>query len=151
MIQAIPELNSEYATVPMANGNWHKPEETLEKDVACFIPADEQGPIKKDYIWMPAKGDLKAGYYHLRTQEAYIRVYDLICRQPRSFKSKDRALYKAVKQLMYLRLHCDLPSDMYALRMHALQQKSFAGAMIIPTPFYHIRIDGKVRDQAGFH
>ncbi|KAL3920205.1 MAG: hypothetical protein SGARI_007005 [Bacillariaceae sp.] len=139
MIQAIPELNSEYATVPMANGNWHKPEETLEKEVPCFIPAEEQGPIKKDYIWMPAKGDLDAGYYHLRTQEAYIRIYDLM------------SLYKAVKQLMYLRLHCDYPSDMYAMRMNALNKKSFAGAMIIPTPLYHFKIDGKVNAQPGFH
>ena len=69
MIEAVPELNSEYATVPMANGSWHKPEDRLERGIPCFIPAEEQGPIKKDYIWMPAKGDLAAGYYHLRTQE----------------------------------------------------------------------------------
>ncbi|KAL3911593.1 MAG: hypothetical protein SGARI_001573 [Bacillariaceae sp.] len=143
----------------MANGNWRKPEDTLEKKVPCFVSSPQEGPIRKDYIWMPATNGLEAGYYHLRTQEAYIRVYDLIChQQAKVLKTQDdKALYNQVRQLMYLRLHCDYPSDLYAMRMDALNKSSFhwAASSIIPMPAMNTMVfrttNGRMNQKVGFH
>jgi hypothetical protein len=88
MIEIVPEMNSEYAMIPMCNGKWHEPHEVLDGKVECFIPSKQQGPMIQDYIWMPRQGDLKAGYYHLWTQleQAYIQIVHLMESRQKSQK-----------------------------------------------------------------
>ena len=81
MAELIPELDSEYARTPMARSRWKEPSEKNDDGTPCFIPADREGGKRKDYIWMPQRKDLAAGYYHLGTQEAYIQVNMLLRRK----------------------------------------------------------------------
>ena len=81
---------------------------------------------------MPKRKDLEAGYYHLRTQEAYIQVNYLIRkRRPRGrwFKKRthDVELYLKVKDLVYNRLVTDLPDDQHAARMRLFMLQSATG------------------------
>lgn len=80
---------------PWSMAPWKSPQDTLDDGTPCFIPTTttttsssssssdvqnntDERPIREDYIWMPQQKDLPAGYYHLRTQESYIRIYKLV-------------------------------------------------------------------------
>ncbi len=83
--------------------------------------------MRPDYIWIPestGRKALKAGYYHLTTQEAYIGVYSKLKKaNPLTEeicpiqKKRDRQLYAKVKEVMENRLMCDVPNDIDAARM----------------------------------
>jgi hypothetical protein len=162
MTELIPELDSEYAITPMSNGKWRHPKDVLDDESPCFIPFDIQEVAehnKQDYIWMP-KGKLKdgtilpAGYYHLRTQEAYIEINRRMCQmKPHSsnilFKSEaekeDQDIYNKLVDLMDLRLHCNEPSDIYAMRMRVLGYRRRFPGEIIGIPGF------KKTAKVGFH
>jgi hypothetical protein len=153
MTELIPELDSEYATTPMSNGKWHHPTDILDDESPYFIPFDihqeaEEHKHKQDYIWMP-KGKLNndgtalpAGHYHLRTQEAYIEINRRMRQmKPHSssnflFKCSEaendkQDVYNKLIDLMDLRLHCNEPSDIYAMRMKVLDyRRQFSGEII---------------------
>jgi hypothetical protein len=139
MIELIPELDSELANTPMANGKWRSPQDILDDGTPCFIPSETEHEKKQDYIWMPKYKDLPAGYYHLRTQEAYIHVYHLFHkRRPRrkllSFcclqsaaDKEDQKLHRQIDTLLYNRLTSDRPNDAEAARMRLLNIKADGG------------------------
>lgn len=128
MTQLFPEMDRTLVQTPMARSKWYQPNETIEdSEEPCFIAAPirhKQDP--KDYIWMPKCKDLDAGYYHLKTQEAYIQLYKLARKQRPSFiKSRlfgnkqtkaDYKLHKQVEDLLYLRLTAKEPHDVHAQR-----------------------------------
>mmetsp|Transcript_57643 Transcript_57643/g.140797 ORF Transcript_57643/g.140797 Transcript_57643/m.140797 type:complete len:229 (+) Transcript_57643:112-798(+) len=169
----IPELkaaSSEYAHTPMANGRWKLPSDVLdssEGNKPCFIPTTttttatgkkwagrrkdrQQRPppeekIIPDYIWMPKRKDLPAGYYHLRTQEAYIEINHLLkkCKPRRRtlcaylfvHNEKEDAenreynkLLQKLKELMFNRLVSDVPNDVHAARTKLLWMQSSGDA-----------------------
>lgn len=146
LIQLIPELDgSELAQTPMKLNRWYKPSEKLDNGEPCYIEAVEPGPPRPNYIWMPQRKDLPAGYYHLRTQEAYIQVYWLLEQNApkRGFllrrKSNERKLYERLRDIIYNRVVYDEPDDVYAARLKALgfekngdRAKRFARAAYLP-------------------
>jgi hypothetical protein len=137
MAELIPELDSEYAVTPMSNGKWRLPIDILDDDSPCFIPCDESQETvehKQNYIWMATSKlhngiIIPAGYYHLRTQEAYIEIN---CRMRRmkphsshlfsksEAEKVEKKIYNKSVDLMELRLHCNEPSDIYAMRIRVL-------------------------------
>lgn len=133
MTEIVPELNSKWSLMPMAIGNWRNPEDVLDNGDSCFIPAEIDYELKKDYIWMPQRKDLAAGYYHLRTQESYIEVYDRFRRaKPRrklrkKSKTEEDQLYDKVNDVLYNRLLTDKPSDLHASRMRLLSVTTKGG------------------------
>mmetsp|Transcript_23251 Transcript_23251/g.37807 ORF Transcript_23251/g.37807 Transcript_23251/m.37807 type:complete len:190 (-) Transcript_23251:207-776(-) len=139
MVELIPELDSEFARTPMANGEWKSPQDKLDDGTPCFIPGNSEIEKKQDYIWMPQRKDLPAGYYHLRTQEAYIQVYHLFrkrrprrkllsycCRQSAKDK-EEQELYKQIDMLLHNRLIAERPNDVEAARMRLLNIKAAGG------------------------
>ena len=125
MAELIPELDSEYARTPMARSRWKEPSETNDDSTPCFIPADYEEGKRKDYIWMPKKKDLKAGYYHLATQEAYSDQFaaspkkTLLSVLPPQETVKQRYVPKAQESHVQLDHHgrakrCPCPTDAVA-------------------------------------
>ncbi|CAB9509797.1 expressed unknown protein [Seminavis robusta] len=138
MKKLIPELDSEYAVTPMERGKWRMPEESSDDGTPCYIAALKPTGTMPDYIWMPKRKDLPAGYYHFYTQEAYIEVYhrlnklgplkQLLFTKDHPIQTKqDRKLHKKLKGLMYNRLITDVPSDVHAARMKVLNLQSQGG------------------------
>lgn len=136
MGQLLPELeNNQLILTPMARNKWFKPTDTLDTGEPCFIPAASD--IKtgvSDYVWMPKRKELPAGYYHLRTQEAYIQLYTLIRQRKvplyqRVFqrRKEDFKLHRKVEKLFYLRLNAEVPNDIQAARMHLLNIQADSG------------------------
>lgn len=123
MTMLVPELDSEYAAFPMAMDRWLAPEDTLENRDLCFIPAlHEDDYLLPDYIWMPERKGLRnlpAGYYHLKTHEAYIEVYARLKKAHPGLLShkRDRQLYCKLQEVIENRLMCDIPDDAEAARM----------------------------------
>mmetsp|Transcript_30681 Transcript_30681/g.74332 ORF Transcript_30681/g.74332 Transcript_30681/m.74332 type:complete len:222 (-) Transcript_30681:81-746(-) len=164
MEELIPELkaasSSDYAHTPMANGRWRLPSDVLdssEGNKPCFIPTTEEEAAGKqgqqqrpkkiipDYIWMPERKDLPEGYYHLRTQEAYIEINHLLrkCKPRRRSlcaylfvhneqedvaNRKYNKLLKKLKELMFNRVVSDVPNDVHAARMKLLWIQSSGDA-----------------------
>lgn len=92
MTEIVPELDSKWSLMPMTIGNWRR------------LPAEVGDKVKKDCIWMPKRKDLAAGYYHLRTQESYIEIYDRFrrARLRRTLrKTKEGELYSKIKDVLY--------------------------------------------------
>lgn len=147
----VPELESELAATPMALGNWYPPSHALDNGTPCFIEAEEPKGLRQDYIWMPKRKDLQAGYYHFRTQEAYIEVYCRLKKAgPRGIlfsnnsslvqTKKEKKMYRKLKELIYNRLVSEVPSDVHAARMRLLNLQSegskataFGKAAYLPT------------------
>jgi hypothetical protein len=159
MIEVVPELNSEWALTPMAYDRWRRPDEVVDNGDPCFIEsAQDKGP-KKDYIYMAERKDLKPGYYHLRTQEAYVEVYYRFCQNSPSFlslcckprkaaavadddkeKTYSRKEFKQAKEIIYNRVIAKEPNDVLSARLAALRSVSAGGeaaafgkAMYLPT------------------
>jgi hypothetical protein len=137
MRELIPELASEYTQTPMANGKWKAPSDILDSSeggVPCFIAAEKEDGHRQDYIWIPKYKDLPAGYYHFRTQEAYIQVNELLrkkCKARWTILSKTKKedqeynqLLKKIKYLMFNRLISDAPNDEQAARMRLFYSKA---------------------------
>ena len=146
----------------MADGKWKMPSDVVDSNEEgtkpCFISTiptattgekknrdkDSPPPIIPDYIWMPKRNgyDLPTGYYHLRTQEAYVQINNLLkkCKPRRQSlcemlfvhtdPQKDmedheyNQLLKQLKVLMFNRLISDCPDDVHAARMKILWMKS---------------------------
>jgi hypothetical protein len=136
LIQLVPELESEWSLCPMANGNWRKPSDLLDNGTPCFIPSLDGEKRRLDYIWVPQRKDLPAGYYHLRTQEAYIQVYMQVHKQrPRRFfgrkrTKEDRMLFKRAEDIIFNRLTSEKPNDLFAARMKLLNVQSDGGKAV---------------------
>ena len=144
MVEIIPELDSTLAATPMMHPKWLKTSYKLDNGDLCFIPSSDGKPRIKDYIWMPKHGkDLNAGYYHLRTQEAYIQINHLLRKykpppsrsrqlfnnNEKTYETYEIEIYDKINELMYNRLVSDRPNDVYAARMSQLNIQSSAGNM----------------------
>lgn len=169
MIELVPELDSEYAAFPIQFERWLDPSETLEDGTRCFLPynvAAEEGssdilpPRNQDYIYIHAtkletdgfnintvreqqqqqQRTLDAGYYHLRTKEAYHRIRHLIrLQQPSPLdvmmhrlridttttlqEREEHELYEKVSDLVSLRLSSEVPNDILAYNTRALNYR----------------------------
>jgi hypothetical protein len=113
----------------MAIGKWRNPLDVLDNGDPCFIPSLDGEKRRLDYIWMPQqKNLLPPGYYHLRTQEAYIAVYMQVRKQrPHRFAlgrnrttAEERELFKRAEDIIFNRLTCEKPNDLHAARMKLL-------------------------------
>jgi len=154
MIELIPELDSEWATAPMAFGRWRRPDETIDNGDPCYIASAKDTGFRQNYIYMKRRKDLPAGYYHLRTQEAYVEVYWRLChckKAPPMFPFMRRRKhsssivctrneFKQVKTIIYNRVVCKEPNDIWAARMALLstasaggQAAGFGKALYLPT------------------
>ena len=139
MAELVPELDSPLVRAPMVRNKWYKPSEILGSGEPCFIPANTRREVDvPDYIWMPHRKGQPAGYYHLRTQEAYIQIYHLIRQQraplhkrlfqKRSTSSRDdMKLHQELLDLIQLRLCSDVPNDVHAARMRLQNVQSQGG------------------------
>lgn len=159
MKKLVPELDSEYASYPMALERWHYPQEVLESGKPCFIPCSEQGEVRQDYIWMPERRSLKslpAGYYHLSTREAYVEVYSrltkisaghglLPTRKKFMLKSKrDRQVYSKIKESLENRLMCEVPNDVQAARMRVCNMQHHMGGTFVGKAAFLPKFNGVV-------
>jgi hypothetical protein len=146
MVAWIPELASKWAATPMANNRWLKPSEKTDRGHACYIAAEVEQGRRQDYIWMPRRKDLPAGYYHLATQESYIQINYLVRKRGkpgifRKAKTKEeRKLYRQIKDLLHNRLTTDEPDDVHAQQLKVLRVQSggataaaFGKAAYLPT------------------
>lgn len=148
MAEYVPELDSEYSETPMARARWCKPSETLNDGTPCFVQHAgdlsqvESIPTKRDYIWIPSgvHKDLLAGYYHLRTKEAYREVLrrvlfkDKVRRAEhlsealklKCFRSKeqreDDKISRKVVSLIKNRAKCREPNDVYFYSLQYLEK-----------------------------
>lgn len=137
VINLISEFDSSFAKAPLIRNRWYTPSEEYEPGIPCCIPSNENKVTKnkilpdqkKDYVWMPKQGkDLPAGYYHLSTQEAQIRIFRLFQeRRSRRFFRKNTPnmkLESTICNLLKNRLLSDRPNDQYAARMKYFLAKS---------------------------
>jgi len=154
MVELVPELDSKWARTPMANNRWLNPEETTDAGEPCFIPCDHRDgriavegisaepkiaivdgmpkQIIPNYIWMPQRKNLPAGYYHLATQESYIEVNRRFRKaRPGLFQAtkEEKELYRVTKNVIENRLTVDIPDDVHAQRMKALGLASSGGRL----------------------
>ena len=129
MTRLVSELDSDYAAFPMKQTRWCSPKETLDNGSPLFIAAESEDNVKQDYIWMQERKGLRtlqAGYYHLRTHEAYIEVYSRLKKVPTGplgtlLQSKrDRQAYTKLMEVIENRLMCDIPNDTEAARMRGV-------------------------------
>lgn len=153
MVELVPELDSQWATAPMAYSRWRRPDETLDNGDPCFIPYEpadrkQEVPRKQDYIYMKKRKDLEAGYYHLRTQEAYVEVFYRLrknapplcsCCRRKDHPNISRKEYRKVKELIYNRVLAEEPNDVWAAQMRMVhitsiggQAKAFGKSMYLP-------------------
>lgn len=136
MAELVPELDTDLARTPLYRSRWYDVSEEFEKGVPCFIPAEKEEKKKRDYIWMPKRKDLQAGYYHLSTQESFVQAYDLFRRRiPRrglrrlcKRKTHQDVVDAKIKEVLYNRFAFDLPpDDVHAARMKVLYTKTEGG------------------------
>lgn len=137
MAELVPELRSSWATTPMARSRWLEPSASTDGDEPCFVASAQNSGMKINYVWMPQRKDLPAGYYHLATQEAYIQINHLLRKaRPRrrfdrtttsSNSREDRELYRQIQNLLSNRLVTDLPDDVHAQRVKMLGLQSSGG------------------------
>ena len=154
LAELIPEIgHNAFVQTPMAHNKWSDPSDTLDNGDPCFIAAEARH--EKDipnYIWMPKCKDLAAGYYHLRTQEAYIQINKLVRQQRIPFYKKlapvqtpeqkmDMKIQRKVEKLMLLRIESEVPNDVQAERTRVLEKQCKGGKNLIvgkgsylPTP-----------------
>lgn len=137
LAELVPEIgHNSLVQTPMAHHKWSAPSDTLDNGERCFIASEirHRGDIP-NYIWMPKCKDLPAGYYHLRTQEAYIQIIKLVRQQrvplTRRMSPKhqspeqklDRKVQRRVEKLLLLRLESEVPNDVQAERARVLEKQ----------------------------
>jgi hypothetical protein len=79
-----------------------------------------------NYVFCRTKGDFEAGYYHIRTQEAYKELYARLCQEGAPGVScccfrvgkarKEHEDYMKVKKIVYTRSISSEPNDVLAAR-----------------------------------
>jgi hypothetical protein len=74
MIKFLPELDSDYARFPMHHPRWYQPREKGPKGESCFVKADADAGVRKDYAYCKA-GPFGPGYYLLMCKVSYINLY----------------------------------------------------------------------------
>jgi hypothetical protein len=93
MMKYVPELESTYATYPMARSRWLEPTETGDRGEPCFFlpssatihatvaaKAENEACFKIDYVFCE-RGPLGRGYYSLLTKTAYVNLYSRMSMQ----------------------------------------------------------------------
>lgn len=128
LVRWVPELDSDYGLTPLQFDRWRQPEEKLDSGEPCFLPAERDEGIKKDYIYVAKRRGMKdehVGYYHLRTQEAHVLAYQRLLSEHRPSvwrRCQCRADpdYAEVKRLLYNRSVSPEPDDVVAARFALL-------------------------------
>lgn len=114
----LPELaESSYGEYPLHHKRWLDPGERGPSGEPCFIPATQDGGVKKHYVW--GKGPNGMGYYHLLTRPAYQNLYRTIAHKPPNSRCcacsaaarKELDEWDDVRRIMYNRTVSPVPDD----------------------------------------
>eukprot|EP00980_Cylindrotheca_fusiformis_P006624 scaffold1390_cov138-Cylindrotheca_fusiformis.AAC.27 len=119
MRKFLPELDSKYATYPMAYPKWYTLGEKGPNGEPMWIQSKTNVGVKKDYVY--GRGPGGPAYYHLLTQNAYVNLYSRIaneapvaCCACSAAQRKEMDEWDSVRRIVHARHVSNVPNDQIA-------------------------------------